>query len=347
MKIKKAITIALATAGASSAFAQYSSPELILVADQGGKDSNNNIHVPKIDRYDPTTGNYLGSFGSPYLSDPTAIAIVGQDAYVADTFTFNNASYSRIDKFNFSTGAYDGSIFNAGPDKITGLATYGGNILAVDSGVGPGTGGIYTLAPDGSVLGKTLAAPTMQDNRIAIVGGTAWVTATGSPTGTLWEYGLNPDGTLGLGGGPSGQYHGVAAGTGNLTGNLYDTGIDSNGYEFLQRRDSSGNLISSYSWPYAGYYYNPSLAMGHDGGLYALVDYVGYWYVERFDGGNGMPYGPQGFFEIDAYTSGHTWLPTDMAVYAAPEPVTMVGLGLGVFGLLARRRRRIGGGGGN
>ena len=341
MKTKKILASSFFAAGCAAAFAQYSSPELILVTDLGGYDSANTFHAPKIDRYDPSTGSYLGSFGNFANGSPTAITVIGQDAYVADTFLIGSISYSQIEKYNFSTGAYDGTIFNAGPDKITGLATYGGNILAVDNGVGPGSGGIYTLAPDGSIVGETSAASTMQDDRIAIVGSTAWVTASGNPTGTLWEYGLNTNGTLGVGGGPSGDFNGVAAGTGATAGSLYDSGINSNGYAYIDRRDGSGNVLATYTIPYANYYSYSSLGMGHSGGLYAMLYSYGYWGVERFDGGNGLAYGPQSYFEIDEYGgSGHTYNPGDMAVYAAPEPVTMVGLGLGVLGLIARRRRQ-------
>ncbi|MCE9557449.1 MAG: hypothetical protein K8R88_00715, partial [Armatimonadetes bacterium] len=65
--------------------------ELALVADFWGK---------KIDRYDPVSGAYLGSFGGNFLVNPSDVSVDQTNglAYVADQ------GDSRMSVFNYSTG---------------------------------------------------------------------------------------------------------------------------------------------------------------------------------------------------------------------------------------------------
>src|ERR1022692_4349145 len=148
MKTNRSIASSFLAACSGLALAQYSSPELMLVADAGGAVGSG--HPSQIERYEPYTGAYLGAFGAGYLHNATGVNVIGQDAYVTDSLiNANGISYSRIDKFNFSTGAYDGSIFNSGPFQLTSTATYGGNLIVSDDG--PGTavdsGYVWTLSP--------------------------------------------------------------------------------------------------------------------------------------------------------------------------------------------------------
>jgi len=75
---------------AATAHAQYSSPELMFVYDTG---DGTTAHTPKIDRYDPISRQYLGSFGTNFLpaGQVGAMTVMGHDLY----FLTNNNSGSR------------------------------------------------------------------------------------------------------------------------------------------------------------------------------------------------------------------------------------------------------------
>jgi len=329
--------LALALAGLSgAAFAQYTSPELMLVTDFGGTTPNGATVPAQIERYDPYTGDYLGAFGAGYVTDPYGIAVVGTDAYVSNPFVYAGNYFSRIDKFNFSTGAYDGSIFSTGPYNISGLATYGSNLLATDYGDGSfNNGGVYTYNSSGQQTGFYGLANGTVANSIATDSSHSYI-ATGGGAGLL-SYNLDANGlTTGLhfqnGNGIGKIYFGVASLASANT--VFTCGHATSG--------SSATIIDAYSETTGGLigeYSNTnderliSLAFGHNGMLYALDETTDQ--VQRFDATTAIAYGPLGSFAIN-----DTADPISLAVYAAPEPVSMFGLGLGIAGLLVRRRRR-------
>ena len=331
--IKKIATTSLFVAFASAALAQYSSPELMLVTDAGNGSS---LHPAQVERYDPYSGAYLGAFGAGYLSDPYGATVIGSDAYITDLFSVGSTFYSRIVKFNFSTGAYDGTVFNSGPDQLTQITSYGGNLIASDLGSGSGNGRVWTLSPTGQFIQAT-SLPTASDALWggAVVGAQYWGADENVSTlgGALLVYNLNADGSVsnfegyidyGL------VFTSITTSQVNGSNFVYGSAVDqANNVEYLKKYDTSGNVVGSYqfgagqaSW---------SLAAGHNGIIY---DFNRQGTVYRFDGGDSLSFGPLGSFALTNTYSGNT-----IAVYAAPEPVSMAFLGLGVIGLVLKRRR--------
>lgn len=122
----QAIALAL-FGGAATSHASY---ELMLVGD---------VTDREIDRYDPVTGTYLGSFGKGFLSSVTDVKVDSSTgrAYVADY------SAGRIKTFDYSTGLYLGS-FTASTGAYFVSQLSNGNLVA--SGYGNTVPTQYTTA---------------------------------------------------------------------------------------------------------------------------------------------------------------------------------------------------------
>lgn len=328
MITQKHIMLAALAGTAVFAQAQYTSPEMMMVVDDGGSINGNTI-APRVERYDPYTGAYLGSFGTGYLMNPSGITIYGQNAYVSDQFTYDGAAYSRIDEFNFSTGAYEGSIFNSEPYNLFGLGTYGSNIVASDFGYGGSGGAIWSWTSTGTLNGSYSLPGTPYAEDIATdSNGHDYVA---SAFGGLFIYNAGSNGlptSLVSQVGTTTGYVGVAT-TSALPGTVFAGGATSVGE--LDEYNSAGGLLSDYQTGSSMYYY--SLAFGHNGMLYALTSSQT---IQRFDGTTSLNYGPIGSFAL-----GDTAHGIRMAVYAAPEPVSTSLLVLGTAGFLIRRRHRV------
>ena len=328
MNTIKSIALAAICGAACTALGQYTSPELMLVTDSGGTLADGTVVAPRIERYDPYTGAYLGSFGTGYVHDPVGIAVVGQDAYVADPFTYAGTGFTRIDKFNFSTGAYDGSIFAGAPYNLYGLAKYGTYTLASDNGNGGNSEGVYTFDANGNETNFFAMPSGIFPESIAADGSHDYVATV---SGGLFSYNLSASGvttSLNFNATPAATLYGVAVNQGDVFTSGYANGTsDGVIYEY----NTSGALLGEYSNGIAsnGYY---SLAFGHNGMLYAAgAGNV----ITRFDGDYNIEFGPLGSFSMSQTAEAER-----IAVYAAPEPASMFGLGLGAVALIARRRRR-------
>ena len=328
MRLVKSLALAVLCGAAGTAFGQYSSPELMMVTDSGGTLANGTVVAPRIERYDPYTGAYLGSFGTGYVTNPYGIAVIGQDAYVSDPFTYNGTQYSRIDVFNFSTGAYDGSVFSTSPYNIWGLAKYGTYLLASDAG-NTSTGAdavVYTFNSSGTetsfytmpsgTFPMSIAADSSHDYVATYEGG-------------LYSYNLNSTGvttSLNFHATPADYLYGVAVNEGDVFAAGYSsTNSDGQILEYNTSGVLQGTYTSTSNTPY-------SLAFGHNGMLYALTNDNT---IQRFDGNYNIEYGPLGSFDLSETADAER-----IAVYAAPEPASMFGLALGALALIARRRRR-------
>lgn len=324
----------------SLAAAQYSSPELMLVADAGDGTS---AHPRQIERYDPYTGAYLGAFGAGYFQGtPIGVSVIGQDAYVTDTFTVNGTEYSRVYKFNFSTGAYDGSIFSSFPYQLTSVNAYGGNVIVGDYGNGLSgnpTGSIYTLNSTGAIVGSVSLPTNVVTNGATIVGSQLWVATVNlnaGSAGSMLVYNLNSNGTINGGptsvGTPGGGFVSTTNATINGSQYVFAGGYDAGLNGVIYRYTTAGAYAGSQTLS-AGRNTAWSIAAGHNGMLYNYG--LGSNVITRYDGASSFGYGPLGSFTLT-----NTTYAENIAVYAAPEPVSMTLLGLGAVGLIARRRRK-------
>jgi len=326
----KTFVVLVAAGLAVAAFAQYTSPELLFVTDYGGTTPLGATVPAQIERYDPYTGAYLGAFGAGYVSDPTGIAIQGSEAYVTDPFSYGGTYFTRIDKFNFSTGAYDGSIMDSSAYNLFGLSDYGSNLLACDYGdPSVGNDGVYTFNSAGSQTGFWALPAGSEAESIAADGSHSYIATAGGPG--LMSYNLDANGlTTGLNftAGAGNVYFGAAAFA--AKGSAYAAGLNSSAVGVIDEFSTSGVLLSEYTNGSQGF---DSLAFGHNGIMYAfdaLNDQI-----LRFDGTVPLNFGPLGSFALNDTADGRR-----MAVYAAPEPVSMLTLGLGIAGLALRKRRR-------
>ncbi|HTQ10424.1 MAG TPA: PEP-CTERM sorting domain-containing protein [Fimbriimonadaceae bacterium] len=332
MKHAKLLSVAAFVGLAGATFAQYTSPELMLVTDLGGTTPLGSTAPPQIERYDPYTGAYLGAFGAGYVTDPTGITISGSDAYVSDPIVVGSTDYTRIDKFNFSTGAYDGSIMDYAPFRIWGLGTYGSNLLATDAGDGTGSNcGVYTITLAGTQTGFQ-GLPTDAYGESVAADGSRMYVATAGGLG-FYSYNLNSSGIstgLNFNAGVGSWYWGAAAFA--AKGSAYAGGENSSGYGVVDEFSTTGALLSEYTNASQAF---DSLAFGHNGMMYAFDENGDQ--ILRFDATTPLNFGPIGSFTLN--DTGHG---ARLAVYAAPEPVSMFALGAGVLGLALRRRKRAG-----
>ncbi|HTQ10642.1 MAG TPA: hypothetical protein VMI31_11260, partial [Fimbriimonadaceae bacterium] len=239
MKHSRLLFAFIAAGCAGSSFAQYTSPELMLVTDAGGTTPAGTTAPAQIERYDPYTGAYLGAFGAGYVTDPFGVTVIGADAYVTDSFTVGTTPYSRIDKFNFSTGAYDGTIFSSSPDFLTGVTTYGSYLLASDFGSGGLNGGIYTYNSSGAQTNFYGMPQNSEPLSIATDASHVYVSSYQG----LYSYNLNSSGV------PTGLVFNASASS-ILFGVLYDgakNSVYASGYSTINEYNTSGSIVSTYS----------------------------------------------------------------------------------------------------
>jgi len=280
-------------------------------------------HPNKIDRYDPTNGQYLGSFASGYFGTPNGMKVSGFDVYVAD----QHSGFSKIDKFNWSTGMFEASYFNSSPYNFTGVETYGNSVIALDSGTGAGGAvAIWTFdATTGATLGSFSLPASSGPQRASVKNGYLYV---GSSAWSPTRYTLNANGTV-----VAGSAFGLGLGNETaLTTNTWggvdyfnDSANTGSPLALNRRLLSTGAVISgvSIATSFTG------LSFGHNGVLYGQTGNR----VDRYDT-NALFLGTVGSFNLT-----QTWNAKDIQVYAAPEPFSMAALGAGVLTLLRRKRR--------
>lgn len=119
-------------AGALLSTASFASYELLLTTDY-----NNN----RVNRYDPQTGTFLGSFGQGYMNGPAKIALDESKGLAYIT----NYPSATIQVWNYSTGVYENEFASGGPCwGITRLSN--GNIVAANGS------NVNTFSPTGTLL---------------------------------------------------------------------------------------------------------------------------------------------------------------------------------------------------
>ncbi len=326
MHKKLSITLLIALGACTGALAQYTSPELILVADFGSLPG-----AGKIDRYDPFSGQYLGSFGQGYFHAIYGVSVVGQEAWVTDIISTSSTFYSRVNKFNFSTGAYTGTIYNPSPYELTRAVANGSNVLLADYGNGTGgSGNLYSTTGTGSLLSQS-HFDTARSVALNSATGTAFVATDQG----LKSVSVTPAGLLGSANVIStAATYGVALGQVGSTTFLYDA-VNTISGSILEKRDASGIGLQTTAIDPTQTYVD--IATGHNGMVYG----VGYnstlsaYKINRFSGDDSFFLGPLGGFKLT-----NTINPQSMAVYAAPEPAPLVLLGILGLAVVVKRRRR-------
>ncbi len=326
MKSQKFLPVLATLALGAAAHAQYSSPELMLVLDYG-----DSTHVAKVDRYDPFSGQFLGSFGQNFLNNALSpshvrgIQVVGNEVYVGLTF---NAGFSRIQRFNFSTGAFLGSIADTSPYALSGFSKFGDHLLASDEGFGLG-GYLWSYDTAGNAT-SVLNTPGSRIRGVAsdLASGTAIYTG---PTG-LSRVVLNPDSTLVVGSTSllSSRFGlSVTTNTANGVTSYMDSVYDSGGTGYLERRSTSGTLTGSVALGTG--VLMQGLASGHGSTVYGI------------SGGNIFTFQNDSLFNqgsTGSFFTTQTNSAVGLAAYAAPEPAPFLMMGVGVLALVVKRRRK-------
>jgi hypothetical protein len=253
------------------------------------------------------------------------------------------AVYSRIDKFNFSTGAFDGSIFSGGPNIIMGLAKFGPNLLACDYGTPSATnGGIYTYDANGNQSGFLSLPNGTGPSGIAVDASHDFISTGGgtaiAPLPGLISYNLDANGistTLHFSTALGKNYHGVLTYQSSL-GLRVMAGGQLGSTTILDEYDTSGNHVDQIQLDPSTVDTIDAIAVGHNGLVYALTggpDASNE--IFRFDGNQPLFLGPLGHFNLN-----DTALSGRIAVYTAPEPLSVAALGLGFLVLIRRRRAK-------
>lgn len=285
--------------------------ELALVADFWGK---------KIDRYDPVSGAYLGSFGGNFLVNPSDVSVDQTNglAYVADQ------GDSRMSVFNYSTGELVRTYVTAGSYFVTNLSN-GDHLVG---SYGPNDTRRYNAA--GTLL------QTIVTNGIYVEGHAQ--TADGS----VWY--LNGGGTKSL--------HRGTVGSATISGSLWNlvgtaslpAFLSSQGSQLAAMDYNSGTSHRLFSWQTSGasvtsessILFATSTAeqgagtsIGHGGAVYGMTTTGVISTMHRWLPGSSF---------TSRFTLSQTQYAQGMALVVAPEPGGFLALGLGAAVLLRRRK---------
>lgn len=303
----KTLLLSLFAALSVSALA-FESPEVILVTDPVQRN---------VVRLDPFTGRTMGTFGRNFLFNPGQIAISGDTAYVLDSGTV-------LSRFNLHTGSFLGA---------TNLTVVGVRDMAF------GADGLY------------LADGTNVRRINPVNGANLNVWSFDSQVNTVSISSATSRMIVGM---QSGDSHVVNRATGST---LYTT--TAVGAVTSSMVDPLGNLVTANTHPsdfvqyfsvrpdltgftFGGFASNlvrpsaVSLGAGHAGAYVLARNGSGDFQVTSL-----VPFefGASAFFSMTnigpTYSNG-----SDMAVYVAPEPGTMIALGAGLAAFVARRRSR-------
>jgi len=291
----------------SQAFASF---ELALITDSTQK---------CVHRYDPVTGAYMGNFGKGSLLNVTSIAVdrSTSKAFVLDGYI--------IRSFNFNTGEYlgsSGSVFSTSA-KLA-VDPVGGRVYV--------NNGPYVDAYDESLTFQTTyteagASFTAMD----IIGG-RYLTVQNQAAGRLDYLDLSLASPTFVAGSVTGDSTGIttmaARNDGSGRGIFFRSVAP--GYIRLHNQSTAyaNNLATSLTTV-------SGLASGHGGKFYAVgTNASGASVMGRYIADSSLYGGESDVLNISNVTT-----PAGIATVIAPEPSTMVALGLGALALLKRRKK--------
>lgn len=282
--------------------------ELMLVVDQS-KDS--------ISRFDALTGASLGTFGELQLSDPQSIALIKG---TSECLVFDNTT-DRVNRFNYSTGEYLSSFvlpIAPAPSQIL-EPLPDGTFLSW----GYLTSQLYRISATGGLLNSYAAPAGGSFVSAAGVGPSGEVYAAWVGTNKIHRYGIN-GATQGVSAASGPFADGTQMSTNSAFG--YFTQSTNTLYKFLPGNPATG--IEAVTFAASTILYG--VAMGHGDLTYACgkdASGAGIWVL------NGATKNQVGKFTPSGVTT-----PIHMAIVVAPEPTTMLALGVGIAALLRRKR---------
>lgn len=310
--MKNLFIVALGVASVAPAFASY---EVLLVSDNSTK----SVH-----RFDPISGAYLGNFGGGFLTGALDVAVnqtLGL-AYIRENSTtvqvFNYSTGIAVNKYTLAGSdievASDGSLLTAtSSTMISHFNAAGGFIENWSAPSGFTFGGVAQASP--GYAATWLVSPSVQSISVYKFGSPTLfssIPATGYGT-TIRAVSGNANGFLSVSNDSS------VGRISNWTGITSGVYANSFGYGSL-----SADLLTV-----------TGAAFGHGAYAYACgisaLD-ITKGQISRFDRT------ALGGFSLSTFGSAYLKNPTGMASVVAPEPTTLVVLGLGALAL--RRRRR-------
>ena len=282
--------------------------ELMLVADFNGR---------KIDRYDATTGTYLGSFGYGYVSSPTDVEVDQTTglAYVVDPFS------SSIKVFNYNTGEQVRS-WSTGTQNFFITRLSSGNILA--SMYGNQSSRLY--APSGALIRTMNTSAAHIEGHAQTSDGLLWWIdhggkrlMRGTETSTTPTFAYNHTN-------PNGQEFISAQGT-ELASIDFGSGTNIKMTRFATQ---SGIVLSetSITTPSVAGEGNGGTGYGHDA-MYAALTTGSQSRYLTWMRGDGFTFSRP--LSATQYAQG-------MAIVVAPEPTTFLAIGTGLAALIRRKR---------
>lgn len=311
-------------AGLSLTSAARASFELVMVADYGTK----SIH-----RFDGSTGVYLGSFGGGFLISPDSLAIDSETgiAYVGDS------ALSRVRGFNYNTGVLvsDFTYSSAGIFQTMGRGTDGSLYL------GYNVGG-YNRFPLGSSVGITVNIQNINGGNASGMGSVAH--RSGRQILATYKSDATPNAALQISTG-SGLVAYKSAEITNIGGwgarsqlaMQGDRGIWMSSNRTLQNftTNATGSSIAfGTSYALTDYLVNTvnGVGFGHGDAVYVAGRNSGNTsgVIGRYVYGNST--------QLSSFGSGILQTPGMVQVVVAPEPGSMIALGLGLAGIVGRRR---------
>lgn len=303
--------------GVGLAVPAAASYELLLVLDGSTK----SVH-----RFDPQSGAYFGSFGGGWLNNPQSMVMdqSSNTCYIRDTQA--GAGIGDIIAFNYNTGervtgggggmAFQGSPVQMARRAVNGdfytsgtsdVYQYNSSGTFISSRLGLNDLGGLCIGPDGNLyITNTVSNIVFKYSTSVPIGSASILSSSAATT----DFG---DGQLTFGGSSVRGYFATAF--------PRVMSFDPNTYAFTQINMTNFSATKG-------------VAFGHDDVLYTVgVDSAGTaGIVQRFDTRLGVLGGTFG--------SGVLVNPLSAACVVAPEPITMIGFGLGISLLVIRRRKK-------